>query len=303
MQDILGILNEDDAGDFRIQIAPDTRFVEKKLTNLKVEPMIKEKDVKFPPPHPNLLPVPFSLLITAPKGSGKTVLLQWLIDKYRHYFHNIFIFSPTVLLDRKWMQFLEMQKIPIENVCQTYSEFSMNILMDKIKHINKGRENKDKIRILIVFDDINSKLPGRARDSALNTLAQNHRHFMVSHIILSQTFKMLNPVVRNNTTGHIIFDIVDNTEREKVFEELCGRYPKEVFELMYNKAVGKDWGFLFINKDPGNKNIYENFDTQVGTYKFNEKDAEERKKLIMAKYPNLYDNVNNVKNEKQIDNK
>ena len=60
--------------------------------------------------HPDLLQPPFTLLLVAPKGSGKSTTILRLIygnrrrckDKskshhkfYRHYFDKIYVFSPT----------------------------------------------------------------------------------------------------------------------------------------------------------------------------------------------------------------
>ena len=42
-----------------------------KVKSTKIEPVIKIKDDYTDPPHPNLLRLPFSLLLIAPKGSGK----------------------------------------------------------------------------------------------------------------------------------------------------------------------------------------------------------------------------------------
>ncbi len=37
-----------------------------------------------------------------PKGAGKTTLIANLLYFYKSYFHNIYVFSPTVLSDEKW---------------------------------------------------------------------------------------------------------------------------------------------------------------------------------------------------------
>lgn len=47
----------------------------------------------------NLGPIPDSLLITGNKGAGKTTLIGNLLYYYKNYFHDIYVFSPTVLSD------------------------------------------------------------------------------------------------------------------------------------------------------------------------------------------------------------
>lgn len=54
------------------------------------------------------------ILILAPKGSGKTTLICNLLMFYKGYFHNIFIFSPSIKSDEKW-DYIKGQKLLVEN--------------------------------------------------------------------------------------------------------------------------------------------------------------------------------------------
>lgn len=60
-----------------------------------------------PPPIEGLLFHPFTLDITTPKGGGKTTLLINMIQFYKGYFHRVFVFSPSVNNDPKWMAVLD----------------------------------------------------------------------------------------------------------------------------------------------------------------------------------------------------
>ena len=47
--------------------------------------------------------LPASMIISAPSGSGKTILLQSLIlDIYRNCFARIYVFSPSINVDSIW---------------------------------------------------------------------------------------------------------------------------------------------------------------------------------------------------------
>lgn len=48
------------------------------------------------------------------QGAGKTTLIANLLYWYRGYFHDIHVFSPTVLSDEKW-DWLKEQKLLVEN--------------------------------------------------------------------------------------------------------------------------------------------------------------------------------------------
>lgn len=87
----------------------------------KVDKVLKVKPVPVPPgydhpepPNPVLPKHEFTLGLIAPKGAGKTTLIANLLYWYRGYFHDIHVFSPTVLSDEKW-DWLKLQKLLVEN--------------------------------------------------------------------------------------------------------------------------------------------------------------------------------------------
>lgn len=74
------------------------------LKDLEVE-VVEPKDHHQHPEvyHPYLPQHEFSMLIVAPKGSGKTNLLcNFILKFYKKYFHRILVCSPTVMNDEKW---------------------------------------------------------------------------------------------------------------------------------------------------------------------------------------------------------
>jgi hypothetical protein len=58
----------------------------------------------------------FSMLIVAPKGSGKTNLIcNLLLKHYKGYFHQVWVVSPTVDNDPKWEVVKETKHVLAEN--------------------------------------------------------------------------------------------------------------------------------------------------------------------------------------------
>ena len=262
MDTILNILNDGDEC-FNATVDKKEGVRKKKCKSIKVEPVIKIKDDYSEPPHPNLLRMPFSLLLVAPKGSGKTTILHNLLVWYYSYFDNVFIFSPTIHMDLKWKKLIERLQIPPENLFTSYRESEVSNLMGIIKDYNNCvEENNDKIKCLLIFDDIIEQLPKGKKISSLNKLAMNHRHFNISHIIVSQSFKKIDPVVRSNTTGLVLFNTDNSAERAKIVEELCGNLGRAKFEKSWIDCVSKKYGFMFLNYDT--RLIYENFDRVIG---------------------------------------
>jgi len=53
--------------------------------------------------HGHVPKVPLRMILLAPSGSGKTVLLSNLIlNIYRGCFERIFVFSPSIDIDKTW---------------------------------------------------------------------------------------------------------------------------------------------------------------------------------------------------------
>lgn len=262
MQDIYDILT-DENGEKNISIQRNDKRKNKiNVDSVEIKPIFKDDDDYIESPHPNLLRLPFSLLEIAPKGSGKSVLLQNLLFIYYKFFDNIFIFSPTIFLDDKWGRTIEKLKIPVTNLFTSYKESELTMLMEKIKEFNKGKRNKEKVRTLIIFDDIIEQLPKGKKLSAMNKLFMNHRHYLISHIVVSQSFKKVDNVGRMNTTGMILFRTDNKGERKKIVEELAGNYSYAEFEKMYVDATKEKFSFMFINYD--NKKIFRKFEEQIG---------------------------------------
>ena len=91
MDRIFHILSGADTEMIDINIVKKEKQRKKKIKSIKIEPVIKIKNDYTDPPHPNLLRMPFSLLLFAPKGSGKTTLLHNVLTWYIHLFDMIFI--------------------------------------------------------------------------------------------------------------------------------------------------------------------------------------------------------------------
>jgi len=102
-----------------------------------VEP--KEKFTHPKVAHEMLPQHPFSMLIVAPKGSGKTNLICHLILKqYKGYFNRIVVCSPTLENDPKWELVKKTKGVLAEN--------------KKLNQILEGR-SKHKKRWKIVFSN------------------------------------------------------------------------------------------------------------------------------------------------------
>lgn len=68
------------------------------------------------PYHPHLPKHEFSMIVVAPKGSGKTnLLVNLLMHHYKEFFHKILVCSPTIDNDPKWDLVKDTKHILKEN--------------------------------------------------------------------------------------------------------------------------------------------------------------------------------------------
>ena len=228
MEAIIDLLNDEDEQFITMKKKP-RRKKNVKIDTVKVEPLTNDDDDYIDPPHPNLLRIAFSLLLISPKGSGKTTVLHNIMMFYKGMFDQIFVYSPTINLDKKWEFVIKKLKIPDENRFEKCKEAQVSGLIERVKEANESLRQKDKIRTLMIFDDCVENLPKSKKISFINRLAMNHRHYFISHIIVSQSFKKLDPVVRLNTTGIILFGNDNTAERMKIIEELAGNIGRKEF--------------------------------------------------------------------------
>lgn len=88
------------------------------MRNLKIDVIENKNAPQHPPPFHDILPKhEFSMLIVAPKGSGKTnFICNLLLKHYKEYFHKILVCSPTVNNDEKWDVVKDTKHVVARNV-------------------------------------------------------------------------------------------------------------------------------------------------------------------------------------------
>ena len=123
------------------------------------------------------------------------------------------------------------------------------------------RFNGRKPRISVIFDDLlGSGIYSKPRK--LNGLATYSRHLGqlkdggaigVSLFFMIQSFKCqtggLNKVIRNQCTSMLLFKTKDNQELKDVADSVGGEISEDLFNKVYDEAIGdgKNFEFLFID--------------------------------------------------------
>ena len=203
-----------------------------------------EREVLWPklsmfPPHPHMIG------FSAPPGSGKTnVIINLLTNPlaFKKFFHKVFAIIPTFYNDPKW----KSVNIPED---QVMTEFNSGQFVSILEDHNKAEGNGQNHRLLFIFDDAiaNKELFNNNKDSILNKLAFNRRHWNASVWIVTQSYKMVPRNIRTNMSAWVFFATGNSSEKERIFEEMQGLLPDEAIEWIWDDATAEPYSFLFIN--------------------------------------------------------
>lgn len=202
-----------------------------------------------------------SYLIIGRSNSGKTnVLLHMLNSKslLKGAFDIIIYLSDSPDDTVK-----DNLKIPKENFVKNWDE-------EYIEKILKAQENSIKTKgflktknILLVFDDVLSK-PKFLNSKTIIKLVTACRHFNVSCIFNTQSYKKLPRTIRINARGLIIFPS-SLSELIKFAEEQClPNMTQKRFIQLLQHITNEPYQFAFINNDaPMMDKLRKNFDTII----------------------------------------
>ena len=213
----------------------ETKEIKIKALPVQVAKFWRKVDLRMP-----LSPVVAFIGSTA---SGKTTCMLNLLlkKKYLKDYYHVFIFSKNYKRDSIWKNIdlapkyvsLEYNEVKIQSILDTQ--------MDKKEKHKKKYGNLDKFKpALIIFDDMISNL----RSKYLGLLTTMNRHYRTHIWILSQQFKSIAPIIRNQIINWIIFPSNNEGETKRMAEELGGRK----FIRFLDHVNKEDYGFLHIDK-------------------------------------------------------
>ena len=202
--------------------------------------------------NPVLPPHSFLMGIIAPPRSGKSNLIMNLLlnDQFYYnkkkspysYFDEIFYLSPTQTFDKTCCDMLPK----LENLVQISDPDELiyaDTILDKITKEQAEVEKEDRKKILVVMDDmvgIIDKLP------KLQQISTKFRHYSMSIILVSQSYRKIPSVIRNCFTARIVFDLKNEKEFGKISDEFTGSIPDS--ERLIKQIVHKRYDFFCSHK-------------------------------------------------------
>jgi len=206
------------------------------------------------------MPHAFLLAVVAPPRAGKSNLIINLIcnsefyrgNKKDHYFDDIYYCSPTQSFDKTTMNALKMldNVVQIDDLDQLYH---LDIVLRQLMAEQSAEEDLTKRKkILVVLDDCVGIMQ---KNPEIALLATKYRHYGISMIVVSQSFRKLPLLIRNCATGLIVFNLANGREVEKVYEEHGSGFPN--WYDMYEISTEKKYNFIYM--DIEHQKVYHNF--------------------------------------------
>ena len=227
--------------------------------------------------HGHVPRVPIRMILLAPSGSGKTVLLSNLIlNVYRGCFERIFVFSPSIDIDATWKPVKKYQ----EDVMKVREKDNEKLYFDsyrpddletiiqtqaKVTKLAKAQGRKKLFSILIVIDDFADDPVFTRQSKLLHSLFTRGRHISISTIVSTQKFAAIHPIIRVNATSLIVYRLRNYKELEAFLEEISGLITKKELNEIYNLATKEEYSFLYVNLTAKNVNnmFYVNFKQRI----------------------------------------
>ena len=150
--------------------------------------------------------LPIRSILLAPSGGGKGVLLQnMILDIYRGCFERIYIFSPSIQVDKTWTPvkeyIKETHKIDEAKEKIYFDEYDEDALKNiietqmKISEYMKTKNAKHIYQILIIIDDFLDDVTISRNSKLIWQLFTRGRHYCCSTVISTQKYRAISPVL------------------------------------------------------------------------------------------------------------
>ena len=232
---------------------------------------VKDKNNKKVIKKDNIFDLPNRLLFVAKTGQGKGVNIANYILRPEFYNddydgENIYIFSPSILLDVKTQLIIKQKNMPQENLFNKLNDENLRAVLDFIEeeYHEREEEKEPQKHSLIIIDDCMPSMKDK-QNGAFQDLFIRSRHFMTSVWATVRFYNKCPTVCRNNINGLILFE-VNNKQLENIEDDHNYLDNKKDFRILYNKAVkGNKHNTFIINYTNDRDKMYlnSNFETIV----------------------------------------
>jgi len=204
------------------------------------------------------------MILSGKKRTGKTSLWLSLLGSsnlFKGYFGNIFLISPSKEDKTKEL------RDELDKEDKYYSELNepnVKSILDFIKmELNQQKKKEEKlgkklpiIYNLLILDDVVSDLPRSFKKNIITNLFFNHRHYNLSIIVITQSYKSIAPNIRKQADLLYIFPMGNLKEREALMDDWS--IPDDIFDIAFQDE--HEHPFLTVNLVGTKPTFFRKFD-------------------------------------------
>lgn len=170
--------------------------------------------------------------------SGKSVMLKYIVSKYKKEFKKTFVICPTECINSFYSDMVPANCI--------FDNFSEEWTTDLIKNLTEYKKNnKEILNVLLILDDCGSDAKF-VSSKAFRILCTRGRHLNITLIVTMQYIYQIPPACRSNLDFLIVGQMNHQATTILCDEYLMGSIDRKEFLKIYHNAI-KDYGFLLIN--------------------------------------------------------
>lgn len=242
----------------------------KKINNIVIKPLEK---INKPPRQINEpLPCsisnqPFVWIISAKIGSGKSVCLSNILNMYKRYFKRVYFCSSNVDYNEQGEKIINDLAYKTDKLIfskeRLFDEFDDYILHEILDDINKTKKREDydeeTDHFLIVVDDLSQAFT-KTKSFITKTILRT-RHIKLSWIIVTQRYRNIAPVIRNQANYFITFFTSNQKELDSMSETIDMSFDE--FKKLIDQNLTEKHDFLFFDCSQNPCKIYKNFNTLI----------------------------------------
>ena len=183
-----------------------------------------------------------SIVVCGPSGSGKSQLMKYLYNKYKHLFELTIVFSGSYF-DLEYVE----EGVP-ENLHQPLNEIKINAIIDALKLF---KQKGIQLNCLLIFDDVTGNLDLRY-NKLIDSVVTQCRHFNCSTIISAHWLSKLSRVILESVKYFFVFQ--STRESLSRIKEYTNFKEDELWNL-YSANTSEEYSFMFVQKMKANKKI------------------------------------------------
>jgi len=189
--------------------------------------------------------LPAGFLLVGRTGSGKTLtMINMLMNKnmLKGYFQKVKLFV-GVKPDSEMIKSINLDK---KHIKEDFTEDDVKTEWTKCEKDVEKNGMKNSKRTLFIFDDILGN-PKFMRSGIMRKIATANRHANVSYMILSQYYRGVTPIIRQNASFLVYFPASELENMKLVDEQTPPHMKKKEFLDIIKYATNEKYSFLSIN--------------------------------------------------------